>query len=70
MTRTPERSELMTQYRSHDLSGRASLGESGVCSYSTMLSDSFGLGLYPLGDFVDTVRVSWVTYKVENIFTF
>jgi hypothetical protein len=70
MTRTPERLELMTQYWSHDLTGSASLGELGVCSYSTMSSDSFGLGLYLLGDFVDTVRVSWVTYKVKNFFTF
>ena len=46
------------------------MGELGVCSYSTILTVSFGLGLYPLGDFVDTVRLSWVTYKVRNFFTF
>jgi hypothetical protein len=50
--------------------GRDNLGELGVCSYGIMLTDSFGLGLFPLGHFVDTVGVSWVTYKVRNVFTF
>jgi hypothetical protein len=31
------------------------------------LTDSFGLGLFPLGDFMDTVGVTWVTYKVRNV---
>jgi hypothetical protein len=60
----------MTKYWPHNLTGKDNLGEVGVCSYGTMLTDSFDLGLYPLGDFVDTVRVSWGTYKVRNFFTF
>ena len=70
MARTPERWELMTKSWSQDLTGRENLGELGACSYGVMLTDSLYSELYPLGDSVNTVGVSWVTYKVRNFSTF
>jgi hypothetical protein len=60
----------MTKSWSQDLTGRENLGELGACSYGVMLTDSLYSELYPLGDSVNTVGVSWVTYKVRNFSTF